>query len=70
MAQLIVDIPNDKLYLLVDAVRDRLDNPVMTSGEVQDWLENWLRERIKIIAKTYQEEVYISQFVFTDPTAI
>lgn len=68
MAQIIIEVPDEKVYLVVDAVKDKLNNPDMTNQEVLQYVKDYLRAHLQGIVKVYQQKVLIATFTFDDPT--
>lgn len=68
MAQIIIEVPDEKVYLVVDAVKDKLNNPDMTNQEVLQYVKDYLRAHLQGIVKVYQQKVLMVTFTFDDPT--
>ena len=74
MISLTVNIPDDKIQLVRDAVtfymRNEAGDPELevTGAQAIAWMEGKLMDEAKRLVRNYQEQVYRDQFTFEDPT--
>ena len=74
MISLTVNIPDDKIQLVRDAVTAYMRNEsgdeelVVTGAQAIAWMEGKLMDEAKRLVRNYQEQVYRDQFIFNDPT--
>ena len=70
MAQIVIEVPDEKVDLIVDAViwylRDT-EVPITTTAEAVNWIKGRLKHNIKKIVMQYQFSKYEKEFVFNDP---
>lgn len=69
MAQIVIEIPDEKLSLIVDAVRAHTKTPAMTPAQAAAWADAYLTGMLKQFVRKYQEQSHLDTFVFDDPTA-
>ena len=76
MPTLTIDIPKEKVQLIVDAVNAHLlrqnvsDSYIeLTPAEVEVWVKDWIIKSITRFVKHYQRDQHESSFVFDDPMA-
>jgi hypothetical protein len=67
MAQIIIEIPDENVVLVADAVRAHTNTPGMTDGEAATWVDAWLTGRLKLFVRRYQEQAHLDTFTFNDP---
>ena len=74
MIPLTINIPDDKIQLVRDAVTAYMRNEagddelVVTGAQAIAWMEGKLMDEAKRLVRNYQERVYRDNFTFNDPT--
>lgn len=66
MAQIIIEIPDNKLQLVVDAVNSVV-NPDLTPAQVQVYVKERLSNELRGFLRTHQEAMWMSTFIYYDP---
>lgn len=67
MAQIIIEVPDEKIGLVGDAVRWKLGDPSMTNAEAATWIDGYLTGIMKQFVRRYQEQAHMDAFAFDDP---
>lgn len=66
MAQIIIEVPDEKLNLVVEAVNSRV-NPDLTGPQAKIYVTDWLSNVLRSFVRQHQEAMWMSTFVYYDP---
>jgi len=66
MADITITIPNDKIPMLIEAIKFHTGESEMTPQQASDWVKLRFKSELRLLVRKYQEHKYNQNFLFDD----